>query len=277
MKRTLVPALVLLFASAAAAQTAAPGSADSFALSGHEQLTVNDKPAPEARFYRQVAGIPRLLIQAPELPDAILITAGQRPTATVVPPDAIAPSPGDPDAVLLSASDAAPRHLPVFLSGQEIKVTFGAARLVVGPREPLVGELDPAAILAYMPEYRRNRSTYAPIKGAMRLLETCNAPTDVEVFFGTWCPHCEQLIPRLIRVVQDLKNPNLRFHFHGMPRKLDEDPVGRQYKVDAVPVGVVRRGSDIVARLSGKDWEAPESALAALLFGEAGADRTAAP
>lgn len=252
------------------AAAATPSAPERFALSGHNQLRVNDQLAPDARFYRNTEGVPRLLVVAPGLKEAFLIASGAKPTASLVDPAQIGPASDDADAVMVPASPASVRPMPVILDGLQMRITFGASRLVVEAREPLLGELKPDEILAYMPEYRRNCAAYQPGRGDLRLLETLSQPTDVEIFFGTWCPHCEQMVPRLLRVIQQLSNPNLKFHFHGLPVKLSDDPLARQYKVDAIPTGVIRRGTETVARLEAQDWRAPESALATLLFGDSG-------
>lgn len=250
-----------------------PGAApqgEAFLLSGHHQLRIDDKPVADARIYTPAApGVPRLLIVAPALPQPVLVTAGAK-TAAAIDPARLGAGAAD-SATLAPAPDGAAAAAPVPLSvdGTKLRATLLGHRLTIEPREPLVGELTAETMLAAMPEYRRNLAAYQPRRGDLRLLQTLQVPTQLDVFFGTWCPHCEKYVPRLLRVVQEVGNPNITLKLHGLPQRIDEDPLARQLKITAVPTGLVRRGEETVARLEGPNWERPESALAALLFGDA--------
>jgi thiol-disulfide isomerase/thioredoxin len=266
LRRSLAP-LTLAALCAAAASPAQAQDAPRFLLSGHYQLKLNDKPAKDARFYQIVGGVPKLIVVSTDLGQPVLVTAGEK---TAVPFDAarLTPVPGDADSLTLAASSSAGAPSAVTIDGMKLKFAVGTNKVQVEPRDPLVGLVTPEQMFEFSPEYRRLAAAYKPGKGDLRLLETLRTDAEVDVFFGSWCPHCEQSIPKLLRVLSDLKNPKLHVRFHAVPNKIDEDPVARQLKVNAVPTGFIKFGGERTAKIEGPNWERPESTLAALLFGD---------
>jgi thiol-disulfide isomerase/thioredoxin len=261
--------LFVLGAASLAVPFPAASAADAparYQMSSHYQLRLNDKLEKEARFYQVLGGVPRLVIVVPGMPQAVLVAAGEK-TASALDPTRVTPSADDPDTVTVSPSPVAPQTSPVTIDGTKLRFALGPSKMIVEPHDALTGEVTPEQLLAYSPEYRRLSAAYKPGRGDLRLLETLPAETELDVFFGSWCPHCEQMIPRLLRVLQELKTGNLKVHLHGVPTKIDEDPLARQYKVVGVPTGILHRGSERLATLEGQNWERPESTLAALLFG----------
>ncbi len=257
----------LALVAAAAAPAAVAQDAPRFLLSGHYQLKLNDKPAADARFYQVTGGVAKLIVVSTELGQPVLVTAGEK---TAMPFDAgrLTPVPGDADSVTLAPSAGAAPSSPITIDGMKLKFAIGTNKVQVEPRDPLVGLVTPEQMLEFSPEYRRLAAAYKPGKGDLRLLETLRTDTEVDIFFGSWCPHCEQTMPRLLRVLSELKSPRLHIRFHAVPTKIDEDPVARQWKVNAVPTGFVKYAGERTAKIEGPNWERPESTLAALLFGD---------
>ncbi len=246
---------------AARAQDAPP---ETFLLTGKFQLKIADKPVPDAKVYAVAAGAPKLLVLGGG-DKPVLITAGGK---TVEPIDPARVAPGDGDAVTVAPGAAAGPVAALVVDGARLKANLGGAQWVLEPRAALAGDMEPEKLLAYMPEYRRNYDAYKPRLGDMRLLETLQQPTEIDIFFGTWCPHCEKYVPRMLRVAKELKNPNLTFKLHGVPANIDDDPLARQLKIKAIPMGLIKRGDQLVATVEGNNWERPESTLTALLFGD---------
>lgn len=236
------------------------------ALTGHLQLRVGEKVDAQSKIYKNLTGLPQLLLFTEKFARPILITGGDK---TVLPldPARVTPDPADPEMVFVQVEGAKEGAVPLTIDGTKLRFSIEGRVFQLEPPPGLSGEVEISVLLAAMPEYRRNAAAHQPGKGDMRLLETLQEVTDVEVFFATWCSHCEKSVPRLLRVAQELKNPNLRVHLHGVNEKINEDPLARQFEVDAVPTAIVRRGAKVVARIEGPAWAKPEAALAAILFG----------
>lgn len=271
MKTALVTLALILLALPGQAATAPAGPSSpavatvELALTGHFQVRVGGSIDSAAKIYKTERGVPHFLLQSPALGQPWVIAAGDRKASRLA-PKAVTSKEDDAVVVDLSASEGA---MPITIQGRNVVFESDQGPVALEPREPILGERSPEHLLEAMPEYRRVASAFQPAKGQMRLLETLEQATDVEVFFGTWCGHCEKLVPRVMRLAQLVANPKLRFHFHGLPGRMSEDPTARQYEVNAVPSMVVRQGDRIIARLEGADLAAPEQSLTAALFGGA--------
>ena len=264
MMRTLI-AVVAALAATFEAQAAGAVDEGRFLLAGHFQLRVNGKVEPDARLFWGGQGVPRLLVVTPALSRPVMIIAGEKRVVALAPADIVA-DPSDPEAALVrrSGTDAGPS---LEIDGAKLKFTLGAARAAVEPRDPLLGDATPERLLAYMPEYRRNAAAYAPQIGAMRMLESLPGKAEVVVYFGTWCPHCEHFVPRLLKVAQSLHGKGIVFRFHGVPGTAGFDDDAKRANVQAVPVAIVRRDGQVLGRIEGEKWEQPEVALGGILLG----------
>ncbi len=237
-------------------------------LTGHLQLTVGDTVDPGARIYRTEGGVPRVLVESDRLPGPVLVLAGEK-KARLLPGDAVGPVEGDPDARAVDAGAAPIEETSIAVSRGKVRFTIGGTALVLGPGEPLLGEQPPEALLERIPEYRRNAARYRPSKGDLALLRRVHGQVEVLVLFGTWCPHCERFVPRLIRVVEELGEvPGLAFRFVGLPGEIERDPLAREYGIEGVPTAIVLRDGKQVGRIYGAAWEHPEAALTTILFGD---------
>ena len=256
----LVGALALVVAIAA-------DGPQPYYLSGKRVVRVAGTLDDKARVYMGL-GTPRAVILSPLLGAPVYVASVEK-KAIVLDAARVQPSPDDPDAVLVDA-DGVTGGSPLTVDGLELRFAVAGKPVVLESRPPaLSGDLTAEQLLAAIPEYRRNAKTYAPGKGDLRLLATIAEPAEIDVFFGTWCPHCEQHVPRMIKVAQELNSPVLTFRYHGLSEKFADDPLARQYQIKAVPVALVTRGDKLLARIEGPSWARPESALSAVLVGEA--------
>jgi thiol-disulfide isomerase/thioredoxin len=257
----------LLLGALAAAPAPAAAGAQPFYLSGKRIVRVAGTIDEKARVYLGL-GTPRAVILSPALGPPVYVASGEK-TATVIEASRVQQSPDDPDAVLVDA-DGVTGGVPLTVDGLELRFAVAGKPVVLESRPPkLTGDLTADQLLAAIPEYRRNAKTYLPGKGDLRLLATITEPAEIDVFFGTWCPHCEQNVPRMIKVAQELNSPVLTFRYHGLSEKFADDPLARQYQLQGVPVALVKRGDKLLARIEGPSWARPEAALSAVLVGEA--------
>ena len=129
---------------------------------------------------------------------------------------------------------------------------------------PLLGDRTLDELVGALPEYRRDAARYTPDAGLLEKIRRVKEPTELLVFFGSWCPHCAQAVPRLIRVLEDALGAPLSVTFHGVPRD-GSDPMMDDLRVTGLPTVILRRNSKEVARMEGEEWTAPEKNLAAVL------------
>jgi thiol-disulfide isomerase/thioredoxin len=83
----------------------------------------------------------------------------------------------------------------------------------------------------------------------------------ITVFFGSWCPHCQQKVPIAMRLARELAGSKVKFDFYGLPHGFSNDAQAQRYGVKAVPTGIVYVNGKEVGRISGDGWESPEATL----------------
>ncbi|MDQ7005613.1 MAG: thioredoxin family protein [Acidobacteriota bacterium] len=237
-----------------------------FLLTAHFQLRAHGQPDPDAKIY-VATGQAAVLVLSETLQRPVLLTAREK-TAQALEPEAVTPDPEDPDRLLVDPNRTLGRPLVAKVSSGRLSFVVAGKRVVVEPAEPWLGDATAAEILDRLPEQRRAARLYTPRLGQMRLLARHERPLELLVFLGSWCPHCERLIPRLIRVLEDLgdKAPAARFHL--VPRSIIDDLLARQYGVKQIPLVIVFEGEKEIARLSGEELKRPEAALARVLFAD---------
>ena len=87
----------------------------------------------------------------------------------------------------------------------------------------------------------------------------------VRVYFGSWSPICERIVPKLMAVEQSWGN--VRFEYYGLPQPLIDDPHAVDMGITGVPTVVVFRGGEELERLMGRQLDEPSAALTRVLSG----------
>jgi thiol-disulfide isomerase/thioredoxin len=259
--RPLVAALLL---------SAATASESVVELTATGQLHVVARGAPsEARVFRS-AGMPMtLLVDQTPYGQPVLITTGPT-TARLLEPARVTPDPANPDVVRVDTSGAQSGYLQVRLQGSALVLDRDGTTMSLVPTPPVLGDRTLDQVLAQLPEYRRSAGRYSPDAKAVSSLRAVQQPTEMVVFFGSWCSHCEQVVPKLVRVLQDAGNGKLRVTFHGVPPPGEgEDRLADREGVRALPTLIVRRDGKEIARMAEHGWDTPEVELVKLVVAPA--------
>lgn len=151
------------------------------------------------------------------------------------------------------------------LDGTDLVFTADGKRFVLRQKPPLLGLKQATDLEAYDPKYRQLASSYQPVADAMRALGAERRDVKVRVYFGSWCPFCQQYLPRMVRVVRDLQSAKVGIDFYGLPRDFDQDQITRTMNIRSVPTGVVLIDGKEAGRIQGEDWRAPERAIQKIL------------
>ena len=110
------------------------------------------------------------------------------------------------------------------------------------PKPALRGLRKGADLLASIPEYVRNSKGYTPNAAAIAALKKADRkPVTVHVVFGSWCPHCRQHVPLMLRVENEVKNPNIKFEYYGIDNPPDgwKDPEVKRLGIKGIPTAIV--------------------------------------
>lgn len=164
------------------------------------------------------------------------------------------------------APDALWKSLGQFeLDGADLKFAVDGKSFALRQKPPLLGVKQATDLEAYDKRYRELATSYEPAGDALRALGAEKRDVRVRVYFGSWCPFCQQYLPRMVRVVRELADSGVAIDFYGLPREFSQDEITRTMNIRAVPTGVVYVDGKEAGRIQGEAWRAPESALQKIL------------
>jgi thiol-disulfide isomerase/thioredoxin len=261
LRRALAALLLAAAAVAPAAAQAAPGDAiPGFLRIGDYVLMVNGKEDAAAEIY-QNDRVPAYLILSSVLPSPVLLTprAGTVSTVSLM---KVAKKP-DGTVDLLGGAQLAQQG-KFQIQGQTVSFTSEGRPASLNPNPPLLGLKRSADLKAHNPEYARTASSYAPNQAKIAALKKEGQPVTVRVFFGSWCPHCREHVPLLLKVEDQLNGSKIRFEYYGLPRDF-KDAEAKKNNIKGVPTAIVYVNGRETGRIEGNDWVAPEASLSKLL------------
>lgn len=148
-------------------------------------------------------------------------------------------------------------------SGIQFKVEGRQGELLEKP--PLLGSQDVDRLTEHSPEYRRSADSYMPSDPIVNKLKEQSNEVQVKVYFGSWCGACKQMVPRIMKVAEQLAGSNINFDFYGLPRGITSDPEATRVDIHAVPTGVIYLDGKEIGRIEGSGWKVPELAINNLL------------
>ena len=213
--------------------------------------------------YRSVEPPAAFLVQPSPFGRPVFITTAP-PAARLLDPKRISRDAADPDLIRVDTSGSQEDFLSVRLQGTNLIVDRDGLTMTLMEGPPLLGDRTLDELIEALPEYRRDATRYTPDPAAIEKLRRVKQPTELLVVFGSWCPHCGQAVPRLVRVLQDVQGAPIAVTFHGVPHG-GGDSMTEDLRITGLPTAIVRRDGKEVARMEGEEWAAPEKSLAALV------------
>jgi thiol-disulfide isomerase/thioredoxin len=227
---------------------------------GDYVLMVNGKQDRGAEIY-QNSNIPAYLILATALPSPVLLTPGQGKVETVNLMKVAKQKDGSVD--LLADAMLAPQG-KFQIQGETVAFASEGRQASLTPNPPLLGLKKNADLKEHNPEYARTARGYNPNPAKIAALKKEPQPVTVRVFFGSWCPHCRQHVPLLLKVEDQLGASKIHFEYYGLPKDF-KDPEVKRMGIKGVPTAVVYINGRETGRMEGQDWVTPEASLSKLL------------
>jgi thiol-disulfide isomerase/thioredoxin len=225
-------------------------------------LAVDGAEAPDAKIYYSETARAFLVFEE-RFPAPVLIRPRRSSVETVSPAKVAEREDGTID--LLPAPELAAQE-DFRVVEDRLVFTIDGTRAALKPRPPLLGLQSVAALTEYDPEYARRAQAYTPSEATLTNLLSEREDVRVRVYFGTWCPHCKEAVPRAMRIDEGLEGSRIHFEYYGVPARFSQDPEARRAKVKGVPTAVVFRGGREIGRLTGNAWKSPELALSMMLL-----------
>ncbi len=148
-----------------------------------------------------------------------------------------------------------------------ITFTAGGRTVLLREKPPLLGLQERSDLLSYNPAYGRTAEDYTPDPSALPVLESFDYEVRVVVYFGSWCDFCKRFVPRLLKVEDELNNPNIDIDYYGLPQGFTDEPEAKKNGITGVPTGIVYVRGKEVGRLERGQWSNPDRALQFVLTG----------
>jgi thiol-disulfide isomerase/thioredoxin len=265
-RSALLAALAVLLSLAAPAASRAQGVPSDSVLQGFEpsseyMLVVNGKPVP-GEIYQN--GIPAILILSSALPSPVMLTPRTNSVETVN----LMKVSKQKDGTVDLFADAVLAPIGQFtMEGENVTFTTDGRKVSLNPKPALTGLRGGAALLTSLPEYLRTARGYTPNAAAIAALKKANRPVTVRVVFGSWCPHCRQHVPLMLRVENAVANPKVKFEYYGIPKPPDgwKDPEVQRLGIKGIPTAIVYVNGVQAGRIEGEAFNAPEVALSRIV------------
>jgi len=230
-------------------------------------VEVNGAYPPDARFFvAETRG--KFLVDIPSQSKSVLIDLPTR-RAVSVPRDNIKPAGADGVVRVANPGLAGAPAYALQIEGPVLRFQADAAKvrvLKVTERAAQVGPITIEALAADRPEYREGMKAYRPDPVAIEALKKSRKPIEIEAYFATWCSHCKVYMPKLLRVMQDAGNPDIKLTLVGVPKNFGNEPGPWQGKsIQNIPAIMIRYEGRELTRLSAHEGAVPEVDLATLL------------
>ena len=226
---------------------------------GEYVLEVAEADVPGARLFRSQRAGSAVLILGEGLPGALLLSPRDKSVQRYDPKKVVVGA----DGVAFLLADAAPARESVYQpAGRDVTFTVGGRPARLKERAPLLGLHPGSGLLRYDPGYAFRSQRYNPSPAVLRAVRTAaTQPVRVRIFFGSWCPHCSDVVPKIVKIADSLAGTPLKFEFYGLPMGFGNEPEASKAGITAVPTAVLYSGGREIGRINGHEWSIPELAL----------------
>jgi thiol-disulfide isomerase/thioredoxin len=258
----LTATLALALAGGAGAQ---PSDAlfRGFEPTGEWALVVQGKEAAKAKIYDSTRA-QALLIVSSEFASPVLIDRAGRTVSTL---DLMKVAERADGTVDLLADALLQPAGTLQVAQTEGRFQIDGKSAAVRPQPWKLGPLSGAELLGSNSGYQWRAKRFTPDVEALAALRAEGREVRVLTFFGTWCPHCREHLPYLLRSEQELAGARIRFEYHGLPSPFTGEPEAAKWGVSGVPTTIVLVGGKEVGRIPNSGWTHPEVAVREILRG----------
>ena len=215
----------------------------------------------------------RLLLITPDSSTAVMVSVADRSVRPVDQALVIKQPDGTVDVLAGAIMPGVVVQLKI--EGSSVSFPFKGDLVTLRPRPPLLGLHTVDELVADRPPFGDGIKTYKPEDPIVAFLKSYKKPTEIEIFFGSWCPVCEHWVPRLLKSMQVAGNSKIQVKLIGVPHNFDKDQdLARQKGIRGLPTFIIRQDGVEVGRIVGAPQEGKsiEGAVADVLKAKAGSE-----
>ncbi len=121
-------------------------------------------------------------------------------------------------------------------------------KVMKGNTEMLFGKTSEKQVFFDYPAWEKLKTQYKPLKAVEDSLRAYKKPTQVLVFFGTWCGDSRRNVPRFLKSIEENKNIKLDFYAVDRELKLESD-LAEKYNIKRVPTFIVLQNGAEIGRI----------------------------
>ncbi len=124
----------------------------------------------------------------------------------------------------------------------------------------LVGQIDPDTLYQKFPVYQKNQMDYQPNSVILSRIESLDPHLDLICFLGTWYPLSEDVVPKLLRILEMSYMPYVTLTLIGVhPNMTDDAGLVQQHRIQGLPTILFVMDQLEVGRIVGQPGERIES------------------
>ena len=267
-RRSLIVAAAVALLASAAARPLRAQAIDAlfqdFQPWGEWLLKIDGSEVPEARIYSSQRS-QSLLVRTAELPSPVLLDVPGRSVSTVDQKDVAAHDDGTID--LLADAKLAPAGKFTLAPGGGAAFDVSGKHVELVQNPFLLGPHEGFELLDHDAHYHYLAVNYEPDSAAIERLRKEKREVRVLTFFGSWCPHCREHVPLLLKTEEELKRTKIEFDYYGLPPAFwtTGQAEAKKFNVNGVPTSIVFVDGKEIGRIPNAGWAHPEVALADLL------------
>lgn len=258
--RLALTVMVILLASAGALLAQADGIVG-FRVIGDYIVSIDGADRKSAQIFG-AQHARSLLIMSSDLPAPVLIDLANGSVSGLHLMKVAKRADGSVD---LLPNPVAQPHGVYAINGQQIEFDVAGQQVVVKPKPILTGSSSAADLVAHDAGYGVRRDSYQPTADLIAQLRQQTDDVRVRIYFGTWCPFCAEMVPRVLKIADQLEGSKVTFEYYGLPHQITDDAEARAMNIRGVPTGIVYRGGREAGRISGNAWRTPEQAILDIL------------
>lgn len=263
VRRIVLPHAVALLLAAAALAQGSDSYFANFEPTGEWLLEVEGRDVPLAEILESKAA-GSILVMSTELESPVLIDIRGKSAATLNLLKVYERPDGQVD--LLDDAILKPQGTLTIQNRTDAHFRVDGRAMALKPRPYLLGAKYSHELLASNAGYRWRAKRYEPDADAIRRLRAERRDVRVLTFFGSWCPHCKEHVPLLLKTEQRLGEARIHFDYHGLPQgSFASDAEAVRWKVSSVPTAVVFIDGVEAGRIPLPQWSNPEIALDLIL------------
>jgi thiol-disulfide isomerase/thioredoxin len=265
---TVTAAVAFLAATVLVVTPAAAQKADIVCHANYDFcVEVDGKYPPDARFFTsETRG--KFFVDIPSKSSGLLIDLPAR-RAIAVPGSMVKTDAAD--GVLRVADDipSTAHAYALSIEGPVLSFQTDSSKvrvLKVLDRPPVVGPVSIDELVNDRPEYRVGMQQYHPDKTALDALKQTKKKIEIEAYFATWCPHCKVYMPKLLEVLKEAANPNIKVTLVGVPRNFGNEKGPWEGKgIQMIPAILIKYDGKEITRLASHEGAIPESEIAGIV------------